>query len=145
MFQISVTNMKVGQSGTRGYRMAQRARTTAETGERILDVTTALFLEAPLAQLTLALVAERAGVTVQTVLRRFGDKEGLVAAAAAREFERVRTQRGRAPVGDPAGAVANLSEHYEAAGAMALRLLEDEHVSPTIGEIAEQGRQLHSA
>jgi AcrR family transcriptional regulator len=36
-------------------------------------------LDLPLAQITLADVAERAGVTVQTVIRRFGDKEALFA------------------------------------------------------------------
>jgi len=46
--------------------------------------------------ITLADVADRAGVTVQTVLRRFGDKDSLFATAVARFFEEVRAQRGQA-------------------------------------------------
>ncbi|HZQ31954.1 MAG TPA: hypothetical protein VFB19_09480 [Mycobacterium sp.] len=41
-------------------------------------------------------MADRAGVTVQTVLRRFGDKDSLFATAVARFFEEVRAQRGQA-------------------------------------------------
>ena len=135
--------MKTEGTGTRGYVMRDRARTTAETGERILDATAALFLEVPYAQLTLAAVADRAGVTVQTVIRRFGDKEGLVAAAAVRSTDAVLAQRMAAPVGDLPGIVDNLVEHYETTGEVALRLLAQEESSPTIGGLAAHGRALH--
>ena len=135
--------MKSGVGGPRGYVPRDRARSAAETGERILDAVSALFLEVPYAQLTLASVADRAGVTVQTVIRRFGDKEGVVAAAARRETEAVREQRGTAPVGDLPGLVDNLVAHYEASGDVALRLLAEESASPTIGEITARARDLH--
>lgn len=127
----------------RSYVMTERARTTAETGERILDATVELFVELPYAQLTLAAVAERAGVTVQTVIRRYGDKEGLVAAAAERAATAVGSQRDEAPVGDLRAAVDNLVEHYEQAGGIALRLLAEEESSPTIARITASGRRLH--
>ncbi|MFC7596228.1 TetR/AcrR family transcriptional regulator [Terrabacter sp. GCM10028922] len=132
-----------GGQGGRGYVMRERARSTAETGERILDATAALFLEVPYPQLTLASVAARAGVTVQTVIRRFGDKEGLVAAAAARGTDAVRAQRMTAPIGDLPGIVDNVVEHYETTGDVALRLLAEEESSPTIGDITARARALH--
>jgi AcrR family transcriptional regulator len=135
--------MKEAALASRPYVMDARARAAAETGERILDATTSLFVEVPYARLTLAGVAERAGVTVQTVIRRFGDKERLVAAAAARGRAAVQAQRQEAPVGDLRGIVHNLVEHYEQAGAIALRLLAEEESSPTIAEIAQSGRDLH--
>lgn len=128
---------------TRGYVMTQRARATEETGARILDAASALFVERPYAQLTLAAVAERAGVSVQTVIRRFGDKDGLVAAAAEREGARVAEQRGQAPVGDLDGIVDNLLAHYEEQGRVALRLLADEESAPAIAAIAGAGREMH--
>lgn len=135
--------MKAAQAGQRPYVMRERARSAAETAERILDATTELFTEGPYAQLTLAAVAERAGVTVQTVIRRFGDKEGLAAAAATRETATISSQRGAAPPGNPAGIVDNLVDHYEAHGDMALRLLAEEEASPTIGAITRAGRDYH--
>ncbi|HEY7850198.1 MAG TPA: helix-turn-helix domain-containing protein, partial [Ktedonobacterales bacterium] len=63
---------------TRRYRMTSRATAAAETAQRILRATTDLYMERWLEDLTLEEVAARAGVTVQTVLRRFGSKTGLV-------------------------------------------------------------------
>jgi AcrR family transcriptional regulator len=89
-------------------------------------------------------VARRAGVSLQTVIRRFGGKQGLFAAAAERETERVRRQRGQAPVGDVPGAVRNLLDHYEQLGTRVLRLLAQEDRSPTLRALAEQGRAYHA-
>lgn len=127
----------------RSYRMDARAVAAAATGERILDAAEDLFWEAPTDGVLLAEVASRAGVTVQTVLRRHGSKEGLIAAAAARAVERVSRQRDEAPIGDVAGAVANLLDHYESHGDRAVRLLAGEHASATLGELTEQGRLVH--
>lgn len=132
-------------SGTakRPYRMTARAEAARATGERILDATEELLWSGPVDRMSLDVVAGRAGVTVQTVLRRYGTKDGLVAAAAARAVDRVRRQRDEAPIGDVAGAVANLLDHYEEMGERALRLLAEEAGSPLIAEIAETGRDLH--
>jgi AcrR family transcriptional regulator len=127
----------------RPYRMTARAEEVRATGERILDATEELFWSGPVERMSLEAVATAAGVTVQTVLRRYGSKDGLVAATAARAAERVRRQRDGAPVGDIAGAVANLLDHYEDMGERALRLLAEEASSPLMAEIAESGRELH--
>ena len=130
---------------SRGYVMTARARAAEETGTRILDAAAALFPTRPYAQLTLGALADRAGVSVQTVVRRFGDKDGLVAAAAQRVGAKVADQRGRAPVGDLPGIVDNLVEHYEQQGRVALRLLAEEETSPAVATLARQGRELHRA
>ncbi|HQR25913.1 MAG TPA: TetR/AcrR family transcriptional regulator [Nocardioides sp.] len=127
----------------RVYRQEARARATQETGERILDAAVALFWERPTGQIALDEVAGRAGVSVQTVLRRFGSKDGLFAAAAARESERVQQHRATAPVGDLGPAVTVLVEHYEQVGTGVLRLLAEEQRSPELSAVAEQGRQVH--
>src|SRR5919204_5155889 len=98
---------------SRPYRMVARAESAAATGERILDAAVAVFWELPGQQVSLDEVARRAGVAVQTVIRRFGGRDGLFAAAAERELERVRRQRDEAPIGDVASAVKVLVEHYE--------------------------------
>ena len=123
--------------------MGARAASAAATGERILDAAVELFWEAPDVDLSLDEVARRAGVTVQTVIRRFGGKDGLFAAAIEREAERVRAQRDEAPEDDLAGAVRVLVDHYEDLGGRVIRLLAEAERNPRIREIAEGGRKYH--
>jgi AcrR family transcriptional regulator len=123
--------------------MVVRAASAAATGERILDAAVELFWESPGEQASLDEVARRAGVTVQTVIRRFGGKEGLFAAAAEREAGRVQRQRDATPAGDVAGAVRELVEHYEKMGDRVLRLLAEEERVPQLREIADRGRAYH--
>jgi AcrR family transcriptional regulator len=138
-----MANMKSQVAPRRPYRMVARAKSAAATGERILDAAVEVFWELPGEQVSLDEVARRAGVTVPTVLRRFGGRDALVAAAAARETERVRRQRDEAPVGDVPGAVSVLLDHYEAMGDRVLRLLAEEQRVPALREIAELGRAAH--
>ncbi len=105
----------------------------------------ALFIERPFEAITLEAVAARAGVTLQTLLRRFGSKAGLVAAAAAEGIDRVEAQRGEGPAGDARGAVTNLFDHYEEWGEVALRLLAQEQRFDEIAEITRRGRATHAA
>ena len=123
--------------------MVARAESAAATGERILDAAVEVFWELPREQITLDEVARRAGVAVQTVIRRFGGGEGLFAAAVERETERVRRQRAQAPVGDVAGAVRVLLDHYESLGDRVLKLLAEAEHHPGLREVADRGRVLH--
>ena len=134
---------KTDRESPRVYRMGARADAAAATGERILDAAVELFWEQPTDTFSLDDVAHRAGVTVQTVIRRFGGREGLIAAAVARESERVRTQRDEAPVGDVAVAVRVLVEHYEQTGQRVLRMLAEQSRIPTLAAIVDSGRALH--
>jgi AcrR family transcriptional regulator len=141
-FGVSVIDVK-GREQRRPYRMGARASAAAATGERVLDAAVEVFWEVPSDQISLDEVARRSGVSVQTVIRHFGGKEGLLAAAGAREAGRVRAQRDEAPVGDAPGAVRVLVEHYETTGDRVLRMLAEEQRVPGLREIVEQGRVLH--
>jgi AcrR family transcriptional regulator len=129
--------------GKRPYRMGARADSAVATGERILDAAELTFFEGDGEEPTLAEVAARSGVSVQTVLRRFGSREGLLAAAIARVAANVGTQRGAAPVGDPAGAVRNLIDHYEELGDKVIRMLEESRRSETILRLTRMGFAYH--
>src|SRR5712692_8893933 len=102
VFHVNVTNIKTGRR--RPYRMVARAEAAATTAECILDSAVEVFWELPTDQISLDEIARRAGVTVQTVIRRFGGRDGLLAAAVERESEKVRRQRDEAVPGDLAGA-----------------------------------------
>lgn len=125
--------------------MELRAESAAATGERILDAAQELFWEEPGREPTLAGIAARSGVSVQTVIRRFGGREGVEAAAHARGLERVGAQRDEAVPGDVEGAVRVLLEHYEDVGDRVLRMLADEHRRPRVADVVARGREMHVA
>ena len=125
--------------------MEARSASAAATGERILDAAAATFWERPVQGVALEEVAARAGVSVQTVIRRFGGKDGLFTASIEREFERIRAQRDDVRVGDPADAARVIVDHYEEVGDGVLRVLAEEPHVPGLHELAEQGRAYHAS
>jgi AcrR family transcriptional regulator len=127
---------------TRPYRMSARAAAVEETRARVLEAVLALHTERLSSDVSLADVAERAGVSVQTVLRHFGSREGLVEAALERASAEVEDERRVAP-GDVAGAVHAVVEHYEARGDAVLLLLAQERFEPFAAMVTANGRALH--
>ena len=125
--------------------MVARAEVAATTAERILDAAVEVFWELPTDQVSLDEVARRAGVTVQTVIRRFGGRDGLLAAAVERESEKIRLQRDEAVAGDPGGTIRVLVEHYEVMGDRVLKMLAEEERVPALRAIVDRGRALHRA
>jgi AcrR family transcriptional regulator len=76
-------------------------------------------------------------------LRRFGSKEGLFSEAMNQARDEMIAHRQAAPVGDVAGAVANVVGQYERWGKNRLRLLEQEDRIPLIAEWVKGGREWH--
>jgi AcrR family transcriptional regulator len=133
----------VNAAGPRPYRQRARADAAADKTARIVAAAEELFAERLYDQVSLADVASRAGVGLQTLIRRFATKEELVRGVTGIVRERIAEQRGEAPVGDVTGAVANLLEHYEEVGDMMLRLLAQEERVPAFAEATRPGRILH--
>ncbi len=128
---------------TRSYRMQARADAAAETGERILDAAIGIFYEKPVDNIPLEEVARRAGVTVQTVIRRYGGKDGLFNAAAEREYKRIASHRDQSKADDVTGALRILLDHYEEVGDGVLRMLAEEQRITAVSRILDQGRAYH--
>jgi AcrR family transcriptional regulator len=125
--------------------MLARADSAAATAERILDAAVELFWDRPSASISLDEVARRAGVSTQTVIRRFADKDGLLAAAMEREGNRISGQRNRAVPGDVTRAVSVLIDHYEELGDRVVKMLAEEQRVPALTPIVDRGRELHRA
>jgi len=123
----------------RPYRMTARARAAEATAQAIIAAARALFAERPYDQVSLPVIAERAGVTVQTVLRRFGSKEDLFAAAAQQRSGQIRADREAAPPGN----LTHLVAHYERWGDEQAYLLAQESRVAVIRGIADAGRRYH--
>jgi AcrR family transcriptional regulator len=134
--------MNAATPAGRSYTMTARARSVERTRESILDATVALHLERLAADIALDDIAGRAGVSVQTVLRHFGSRDGLVEAALTHAEGQVRAER-RAPAGDLPGALRVLLDHYEARGDGVLLLLAQERSQELARRITGEGRRLH--
>ena len=67
--------MKMVAPEKRAYRMGARAEAAERTAERIQSAAIGLFRSRPFSEVTLQAIADKAEVTLQTVLRRFGSKE----------------------------------------------------------------------
>jgi AcrR family transcriptional regulator len=126
----------------RTYTMRARAAGVERTREDILAAVVSLTEERATFAVSLADVAERAGVTIRTVLRHFGSREILFESAMPRVLELVAEER-EAPVGDLAAAARVIVDHYERRGDRALRMLEEASLDPVIARITEDGRRLH--
>jgi AcrR family transcriptional regulator len=130
-------------TATRPYRMQARAAAAEEATERILDAAERLYWQNPARPVTLGAVAAEAGVSVHSILRRFGGQEGLFEATASRSMSRVTAQRNDADPSDLGSVVAVLVEHYEHLGDRVLQLLASEKTSASVKQMADRGRRLH--
>jgi AcrR family transcriptional regulator len=127
----------------RPYRMKARAAAAEHTAQRIAAAAFDVWREVGLDELTLQQVADRAGVTVQTVLRRFGSKDGVIQAGFEHGSKAVVMQRETAPVGDVRGALDVLLDHYEEWGDATLRTVALEDRFQAAAAIARFGRVSH--
>lgn len=91
----------------------------------------------PHKRLTLQQIAAEAGVTVQTIIRRFGSKEGLFEAIGRREGARILAERqpSNPEGGGLEAAVHALVAHYEHDGRTVLHFLYQEGRLPIIADI----------
>lgn len=124
----------------RAYTMRVRAESAQATHRRILDAARALFLDRWYDQVTLEQVAEDAGVSKQTVLRRFGSKEGLFAAVVDELGRENDEMRAKVPTGDLERAAAAVTATHERTGLTATRMEAMEARFPSLAGILEQGR-----
>jgi AcrR family transcriptional regulator len=128
---------------TRAYSMELRAASADATRRRIVDAASAAFLEHWYDDVTIASVAKRAGVSGQTVLNHFHNKEGLFTAVHQRFGEEISERRYRPEPGDVRGAVEALVEDYELTGDAVVRFLALEEKVTSLGPVLELGRQGH--
>jgi AcrR family transcriptional regulator len=125
--------------------MSARAEAAERTAEAILLAAVDLWREMLLDDITLNAIAERAGTSLQSVIRHFGSKEGVFAACIERDPAGIRRARDRAPAGDVETAVDALLQHYERDGPAVLRTLAIENRLDAARAVAEAGRRDHRA
>jgi AcrR family transcriptional regulator len=130
----------------RAYQQKVRASQTTANGERMVEAAVALLQSTPrVREVTLEAVAARADVTVRTILRRFGSRDGLLEAAFHRMARNIGANRPLPGTGDVDAAAESLTAQYEQFGDFVLKMLEQEHDLPVLGELVAYGRSRHRA
>src|SRR6516165_3613243 len=130
------------RTATRQYTQRARAEATEATGRRIVEAFLARLMAQWFDEITLDQVAADAGVTVQTVVRRFGGKEGLLSDAVKTLAPQIKARRA-APPGDIDQLVENLLADYEETGDAVVRLLALEPRHPVLKTVLDFGRRSH--
>jgi len=126
----------------RRYRMTARAESAQATRQRILNAALELFYESSYDEVTLEKVADRAGVALKTVLRRFDSKDGLLLACAEEARRLEESSRVVAP-GDVGGAVDALAHRYEETMDIMARYLAVQDRVAAVGRIINLARRTH--
>jgi AcrR family transcriptional regulator len=122
--------------------MQSRADAVEETRLQILHASYELWLGHTYEELSLERIADRAGVSKQTVIRQFGSKEQLFFETV--DYVRPREEAARVvEPGDVRAAVAIVVERYEELGDANVRVLELENRVPAVRHLLEQGRESH--
>lgn len=130
---------------TRRYQMTSRADAAERTAQLLLDAMLARFRTTPYALIRLDDVAADAAVSVQTAIRRFGGKDQLTAALAAREIRRIAADRSDAAFASRETAVEALCAYYERDGDLIARFEHEAVAIPPLAELARAGRAVHLA
>lgn len=124
--------------------MRARQEAVDQTRVRILEAMAQLWLTRHYDEVTLADVADLAGVSRQTVYRQFGTKDELLMATAEWKGPQGEAQTLVEP-GDVDGAVSRLMELYETMGDANVRALELEGRVDAMDHMLKRGRSAHYA
>lgn len=127
---------------TRNYVMRSRAESAEQTRQRALSATVALAGEKPFSTIVLPEVAARAGVSVQTVLRQFGNRDGLLDAATTYVGRQLQSENPTSP-GNVETAVDALFDHFESRGDVIIMLLGQEGWDRRAQSLTQSEREAH--
>lgn len=131
------------QNAKRSYRLGARAEAAKLTRHRILEAMGELWQERWYDEVTMRDVAERAGVSTQTLINHFGTKESILTAMLEQPIPSQWLTRMTATPRDVGGAVRLLVRDYEAAGDAIIRSLALEGRIAALQPGLERGRRAH--
>ena len=141
-FRVYICDMKSIEV-KRAYHMEARAKSVAENDRRIMEAVADLWLKLPLLELTLEKVADLSGVSVRTILRKFGSKEGLLKACIENLGGHFTQDRMKVTPGHIPEILDALLEEYEVMGEANIRALTVEHEFPFTQVVLKKARKIH--
>jgi len=141
-FNGNIDDMK-NEDSKRPYQMSKRAESAAQTAHDIFVATAELWHERSIADITLDVIAERANVSVRTIIRRYGSKEGLFEACIQNNAADMKSDREKAEVGNVESAIQYLLADYEMHGDAVIRTLAMEDQLDIAQRVLQAGRIYH--
>jgi AcrR family transcriptional regulator len=126
----------------RPYRPLARAASSEATHRRIVKTFLGFARQRWLDEITLEEIAMASNVTVQTVIRHYSGKDGLIEAVAELFAEEIPARR----AGDSRSldrSITSLISDYEVTGDVVIRFLAQEDRYPVLGRILAKGRRHH--
>lgn len=136
---VNVTSMNT----SRRYQMSARADGVRETRTKIVAAAGEAILTTDYSAITLEAISSQSGVSVQTIIRHFGSKEGLLREAFEAFTKRIDAEMRRVEVGDIAAAIEALHARYEWMGDANVRMLAQEESPGLIAEGMKTARKYH--
>lgn len=127
----------------RSYQMSKRAESSAQTALDIFAATAELWHEHAIGDITLEAIAERANVSVRTIIRRYGSKEGLFEACIQNNAVDMESHREKAEPGNVDDVIHCLLTDYEAHGDAMVRTLAVEEQLDIARRVLKAGRIYH--
>jgi AcrR family transcriptional regulator len=127
----------------RSYQMSERAKQVARNDRKIMNAMSDLWIELPLSEITLDMISRKSGVTVRTILRKFGSKEGLFKACIEKDGDRFTIKRKEVKPGDLNGILDALLEEYEHMGDALIRTLTVEYNFHSTQRLLHKARTMH--
>jgi AcrR family transcriptional regulator len=142
-FHVTCCYMNKAAQPKRPYRQLARAAAAQDTENDIISAFRDLLSERFYDEITLDDVAAVAGTTRQTIIRRFGNKSGVLTAFTQRIGNEIEAHRAAAASGSVPEAARILVSDYETTGEMVIRLLALEGRIADIEPTLEAGRAGH--
>jgi AcrR family transcriptional regulator len=127
----------------RSYVMTARAEKMARTEERIMRAAVSLWKEKNLRDITLEMIAENAGVTVRTLLRKYGSKDGVIQASIESEAAGAAVTRIPQVSSELGELISSLLSEYETMGDAVIRTIYLSDEIPVASSILARGRAIH--
>ena len=128
----------------REYRQEARAETVKANERAVLEAAVGRLRTARrVADVTLEDIALEAGVTVRTILRQYGSKDGIMEAAFLEVGRQIERARPASEPGDVEAALTALLTQYEAEGDLNARVVAEEHEIPILHRLLEFARKSH--
>ncbi len=128
----------------REYHQDARAHSAKANERAVLDAAVGRLRSARrVADVTLEDIASDAGVTVRTILRQYGSKDGIMEAAFLEVGRQIEASRPVSEPGDVEGALKSLLTQYEAEGDLNARVVAEEHEIPVLHRLLEFARKSH--
>lgn len=128
---------------TRVYTMTARAAAAEKTATHVIDAMLDRFGRLPYDQIRLDDVAADAGVTVQTVIRRFGSKAELMRSTFERELQRIAAAREAGDSTQVEAILTDLVSHYETHGSLILKSYAEGGMVDGLAPLIAAGRDYH--